>query len=136
MVNYWLCKQEPSTYSLDALEKEKTTSWDGVRNNLALKHMNQMRKGDLSFFYHSGDEKQIVGVMEIISAPYPDPKEKNVRYVVMDVKFKKRLNRPVTLSEIKGNKAFNNWDLLRISRLSVMPVPPKIWSEIIKVSQK
>lgn len=136
MVNYWLCKQEPSTYNLDDLEKEKTTAWDGVRNNLALKHINQMKKGDLSFFYHSGDEKQIVGIMEITSAPYSNPKEKDKRYVMVDVKFKKRFGRPITLSEIKGNSMFRGWELVRISRLSVMPVPPKIWSEIIKVSQK
>ncbi|MEM3089052.1 MAG: EVE domain-containing protein [Candidatus Nitrosotenuis sp.] len=136
MANYWLCKQEPSTYNIDKLQKEKTTTWDGVHNNLALKHINQMKKGDLALFYHSGDEKQIVGIMQIISDAYPNPKEKNKRYVVVDVKYKKRLNRPVTLDEIKGNRMFANWELVRISRLSVMPVSSKIWSEIIRISQK
>jgi predicted RNA-binding protein with PUA-like domain len=135
-MNYWLCKQEPSTYNLDLLEKEKKTAWDGVHNNLALKNMRQMKKGDLAFFYHSGDQKQIAGIMEIASGAYPNPKEKDPRYVVIDVKFKKRLGRPVTLAEIKTNKAFKDWDLLRISRLSVMPVPAQIWNEIIKISQK
>ena len=133
---YWLCKQEPSTYNLELLEKEKKTTWDGVHNNLALKHMRQMKKGDLAFFYHSGDQKQIAGMMEIASGAYPNPKEKDPRFVVVDVKFKKRLTRPVTLGEIKTNKTFKDWELLRISRLSVMPVSTQIWNEIIKISQK
>ncbi|MBM3905926.1 MAG: EVE domain-containing protein [Thaumarchaeota archaeon] len=136
MMNYWLCKQEPSTYNMDLLQKEKTTTWDGVHNNLAIKHINSMKKGDQAFFYHSGDEKQIVGIMEIISNPYPNPKEKNPRFVVVDVKFKKRLENPVTLAQIKTNPKFKDWELLRISRLSTMPVPTQIWSEILKISQK
>ena len=136
MTNYWLCKQEPSTYNIEQLKKEKTTVWDDVHNNLALKHMTQMKKGDLAFFYHTGDEKQVVGIMEIISNPYPNPKEKNPRFVVMDVKYKKHLDSPVTLTQIKINKKFKDWELLRISRLSVMPVPSKIWEEILKISQK
>lgn len=136
MVSYWLCKQEPSTYNIEKLQKDKTTIWDGIHNNLALKHINQMKKGDLAFFYHSGDEKQIVGIMEITSDAYPNPKEKSKRYVAVDVKYKKRLQRPVTLDEIKGNKLFAEWELVRISRLSVMPVSSKIWSEIIRISQK
>ena len=136
MTNYWLCKQEPSTYNIEQLKKEKTTVWDDVHNNLALKHITQMKKGDLAFFYHTGDEKQVVGIMEIISNPYPNPKEKNPRFVVVDVKYKKRLARPVTLDEIKPNKKFKDWELIRISRLSVMPVSSQIWSEIVKISQK
>ena len=135
-MNYWLCKQEPSTYNLDLLQKEKTTTWDGVHNNLAIKHINSMKKGDQAFFYHSGDEKQIVGIMEITSNPYPNPKEKNPRFVVVDVKYKKRLENPATLAQIKTNPKFKDWELLRISRLSVMPVPTQIWSEILKISQK
>lgn len=135
-MNHWLCKQEPSTYNIDELEKEKATTWDGVHNNLAIKHINSMKKGDQAFFYHSGDEKQIVGVMEIASNPYPNPKEKDPRFVVVDVKYKKRLKRPVTLAEIKSNKKFKDWDLLRISRLSVMPVSSQIWNEILEISQK
>jgi predicted RNA-binding protein with PUA-like domain len=136
MANYWLCKQEPSIYSIEKLEKEKKTTWDGVHNNLALKHLRQMKKGDLVFFYHSGDEKQVAGIMEVVSEAYPNPKEKDPRFVAVDVKFKKRLGRPVTLEEIKANNKFRDWDLLRISRLSVMPVPSQIWNEIIKISQK
>lgn len=136
MVNYWLGKQEPGSYDISILEKEKKTVWDDVHNNLALKHMRQMKKGDLAFFYHTGSEKQIMGIMEIVSDPYPNPKEKDPRFIVVDVKFKKRLARPVTLHEIKGNKKFANWELLRISRLSVMPVPRQIWDEVVEISQK
>ncbi len=135
MVNYWLVKQEPTSYSFDALEKEGTAVWDGVHNNLALKHINSMKKGDQAFFYHSGDEKQIVGILEVISSPYPNPKEKDKRFVVVDVKHKKRLKRPVTLAEIKKEKKFKDWELLRISRLSVMPVPKEIWDKILEISQ-
>lgn len=136
MTNYWLVKQEPTSYSFDALEKEGKTAWDGVHNNLALKHINSMKKGDQAFFYHSGDQKQVVGIIDIISKPYPNPKEKDKRFVVVDVKYKKRLKRPVTLAEIKKEKKFKGWELLRISRLSVMPVPKEIWDEILEKSQK
>jgi predicted RNA-binding protein with PUA-like domain len=136
MVNYWLVKQEPTSYSFETLEKEGKAVWDGVHNNLALKHINGMKKGDQAFFYHSGDEKQIVGILEVISNPYPNPKEKDKRFVVVDVKHKKRLKRPVTLAEIKKEKKFKDWELLRISRLSVMPVPKEIWDEILEKSQK
>ncbi len=138
MTNYWLAKQEPDGprgYNFEQLKKDKKTMWDGVHNNLALKHMNNMKKGDLVFFYHTGKERQIVGIMEIVSDPYPNPEEDNKRFIVVDVKYKKPLKRPVTLDEIKKQKSFKNWELLRISRLSVMPVPKKIWNTIIKISQ-
>lgn len=136
MTNYWLVKQEPTSYSFDTLEKEGKAVWDGVHNNLALKHINGMKKGDQAFFYHSGDEKQIVGILEVISSPYPNPKEKDKRFVVVDVKYKKRLKRPVTLAEIKKEKKFKDWELLRISRLSVMPVPKEIWDKILEKSHQ
>ena len=110
--------------------------WDGVHNNLALKHIRNMKKGDLIFFYHTGDERQVVGIMSVISNPYPNPEEENKRFVVVDVKFKKLLKTPVTLDTIKKQKKFKDWELLRISRLSVMPVPKIIWDDIIKMSQK
>ncbi|MFB5610779.1 MAG: EVE domain-containing protein [Nitrosopumilaceae archaeon] len=136
MVNYWLAKQEPKSYNFSSLKKDKKTMWDGVHNNLALKHINNMKKGDLILFYHSGDEKQAVGIMEVTSKPYPNPEEKNKRFVVVDVKYKKELANPVTLAEMKKQKKFKNWELLRISRLSVMPVPKEIWSSIMKMSKK
>ena len=138
-MNYWLAKQEPSGprgYNILQLQKDKKTMWDGVHNNLALKHIRNMKKGDLIFFYHTGDERQVVGIMSVISNPYPNPEEENKRFVVIDVKFKKLLKTPVTLDTIKKQKKFKDWELLRISRLSVMPVPKLIWDEIIKMSQK
>ena len=138
MVNYWLAKQEPSGprgYNFEQLKKEKTTVWDGVHNNLALKHMREMKSGDLILFYHTGDERQAVGIMQITSKPYSNPKEDVERFIVVDVKYKKTLKRPVTLAEIKNNKKFKDWELVRISRLSVMPVPKTIWDEILKISQ-
>ena len=138
MVNYWLAKQEPSGprgYSFSTLKKDKKTVWDGVHNNLALKHMRNMKKGDLAIFYHTGDERQAVGIMEITSQPYPNPEEDNERFVVVDVKYKKSLKRSVTLDEIKKEKKFKDWELLKISRLSVMPVPKEIWNAIMKMSQ-
>ena len=137
MVNYWLTKQEPSGprgYNFSTLEKEKTTVWDGVHNNLALKHMRNMKKNDLVMYYHTGDERQIVGIMTITSEPYPNPEEDNERFAVVDVKYKKRLKNPVSLELMKKEKSFKNWELLRISRLSVMPVPTDIWNTIIRIS--
>ena len=138
-MNYWLAKQEPSGprgYNVLQLQKDKKTMWDGVHNNLALKHIRNMKKDDLVFFYHTGDERQVVGIMSVISNPYPNPEEENKRFVVVDVKFKKLLTIPVTLDSIKKQKKFKDWELLRISRLSVMPVPKIIWDNIIKMSQK
>jgi len=139
MVNYWLAKQEPSGprgYNILDLKKDKTTVWDGVHNNLALKHMRQMKKGDQVLYYHTGTERQAVGIMTITSNPYSNPKEDNERFIVVDVKFTKLFKKPVTLDEMKSQKSFKNWELLRISRLSVMPVPAPIWKTILKLSQK
>lgn len=138
MVNYWLAKQEPDGprgYNFETLKKDKTTIWDGVHNNLALKYMREMKNGDLILFYHTGNERQAVGIMEAISKPYPNPKEDNKRFIAIDVKYKKSLKRPVTLVDMKKQKKFQNWELVRISRLSVMPVPKHIWDTIIDISQ-
>ena len=139
MINYWLAKQEPSGprgYNILQLKEDKKTMWDGVHNNLALKHIRNMKKGDLVFFYHTGDERQVVGIMSVTSHPYPNPEEDNERFVVVDVKFKSLLAKSVGLDEIKKQKGLKNWELLRISRLSVMPVPKPIWDLIIKMSKK
>ena len=138
-MNYWLAKQEPSGprgYNILQLQKDKKTMLDGVHNNLALKHIRNMKKGDLVFFYHTGDERQVVGIMSVTSNPYPNPEEDNERFVVIDVKFKSLLAKSVGLDEIKKQKGLENWELLRISRLSVMPVPKSIWDLIIKMSKK
>lgn len=128
---YWLFKQEPSSYSYSQLEKDGRTVWDGVANNLALKHLRGVRKGDKALFYHTGDEKQIVGIMDVVSDPYPDPKDRSM--VVVDVAPSRRL-RPVTLEQIKSDRAFSGWELVRISRLSVMPVPDELWDRIIRMA--
>ncbi|MGI0046970.1 MAG: EVE domain-containing protein [Nitrosotalea sp.] len=135
-MNYWLVKQEPTTYNYDLLEKEKKTVWDGVHNNLALKHIRAMKKGDKAFFYHTGDEKQVIGIIEITSNPYPNPKEDDERFVAMDVRPVSKLKNTVTLEAIKKDPKFKNWELVKISRLSVMPVPKPLWDEIIQKSKK
>ena len=132
-VAYWLFKQEPSSYSYSRLEKEGRTVWDGVTNNLALKHLRNIKKGEMAFFYHSGAEKQIVGLMNIVSDSYPDPKNKSL--TVVDVKPAGRLAKPVTLQAIKNDPAFADWELVRLSRLSVMPVPATLWQRIMKMSR-
>ena len=129
---YWLFKQEPSSYSYTDLEKDGRTAWDGVKNNLALKHLRAVRKGDMALFYHTGEEKQAVGIMEIASDTYTDRKDKSS--VVVDVRPVGRLTKPVTLEQIKGDPAFAKWELVKISRLSVMPVPPVLWQKIMKMA--
>jgi predicted RNA-binding protein with PUA-like domain len=129
-VALWLLKTEPDCYSWDDLSRDRKTVWDGVNNALALKHIRSMKKGDLALIYHTGDERAAVGVAEITSAPYADPKEGDEKLAVVDLKPKKKLPRPVTLSDIKADKAFEGWDLLRIGRLSVVPVPRPMWERI------
>ena len=139
MVNYWLAKQEPSGprgYNFEQLKKDKTTVWDGIHNNQALKFMRDAKKCDEIIYYHTGVERQAVGIMTITSDPYPNPKEDNKRFIVVDVKFKKLFKTPITLDEMKLQKSFKNWELLRIMRLSFMPVPPNIWKTILKLSDK
>lgn len=132
---YWLLKTEPDCYSWDQLAADKKTTWDGVANALALKHIRAMKKGDLALIYHTGDERQAVGIAEVASNAYPDPKEEEERLAVIDLKAKKKLNRPVTLATIKADPAFAGWDLLRISRLSVVPVTEKIWKRVEELAK-
>ncbi len=134
MPNYWLLKTEPGTYAYADLERQAPAVWDGVTNALALKHLRSMKKGDLAFIYHTGDEKQIVGIASVVSDPYPDPKQKNERLVVVNVKARERLKRPVTLTEIKARKEFAHFDLVRMARLSVMPVIEKHWDRILMLA--
>lgn len=136
MASYWLFKEEPEHYSFDNLVLDGRTVWSGVRNNLALKHMRAMRKGDLAFFYHTGKETAVVGIIKIVSDPYPDPEEKDPKLVVVDVAPVEKLKRPVALAEIKSNSKFKNFELVRIPRLSVMPVLKPLWDEVIKISKK
>jgi predicted RNA-binding protein with PUA-like domain len=131
----WLLKTEPDCYSWDLLVKDKKTVWDGVNNALALKHIRAMKKGDLVLVYHTGNEKAAVGVAEVASDPYADPNEDDDKLAVVDLKPKRKLARPVTLAEIKADPAFAGWDLLRIGRLSVVPVSDAIWKRIETLSE-
>lgn len=134
-MSLWLLKTEPDCYNWDRLLHDKKTAWDGITNALALKHMRTMKKGDIAFIYHTGGEKAAVGVAEITSGPYPDPKENEEKLVVVDVKPKKKLDRPVTLAEIKADPAFKGWDLIRNSRLSVVPTSREMWDRVIELSR-
>ena len=132
----WLLKTEPTTYSWDQLVKDKKTTWDGVANAIALQHLRAMKKGDAVLIYHTGGEKAAVGVAEVASAPYPDPNADDEKLVVVDLKPKKKLARPVTLAEIKADATFAGWDLLRIGRLSVVPVPDTMWARVEELSAR
>lgn len=129
----WLFKQEPDCYSYAQLEADKRTSWDGISNALALKHLRQVQVGDEVFFYHTGDEKAIVGIMQIVSMPVTDPD--NEKSVIVDVKPIRRLANPVTLATIKADEVFANWELVKQSRLSVMPVSDLLWQRILTLAE-
>ncbi len=135
MPNYWLLKSEPTVYSYDDLVKEKKTVWDGVSSFAALKHMRSMKKGDLAFIYHSGEEKAVIGIAQISTAAYPDPKQQDERMVVIEIVPKQKLKNTVTLASIKAEKAFASFPLVRIPRLSVMPVETTLWQKILKMSR-
>jgi predicted RNA-binding protein with PUA-like domain len=128
---YWLFKQEPSCYGLADLERDGETIWDGVTNALAQKHLRGVKPGDKVLFYHTGDEKAVVGVMSIAE----DPAKIDDKNVVVKVNFVKRLKNPVTLVAIKADDTFADWDLVKNSRLSVMPVPAVLWKKIESMSK-
>jgi len=132
----WLLKTEPDSYSWDDLVRDKKAVWDGVSNALALKNIRTMKKGDLALIYHTGDQRTAVGVAEIVSNPYPDPKEEDDRLAVVDLKPKRKLSRGVTISDIKADPTFAGWDFIRIGRLSVVPVPDKMWKRIEELAEE
>jgi predicted RNA-binding protein with PUA-like domain len=136
MANRWLLKTEPSCYSFAQLQKERKAVWDDVRNPVALKNLHQIAKGDLCFIYHTGDEKAVVGIARAVGSAYPDPKKDDPRLVVIDLEPVKPLPRPVALKDIKANKKFAGWELVRLPRLSVMPVGADHWSEIERMAAK
>ena len=127
---YWLLKTEPSTYSWNDLVKAKRAVWDGVKNPTALRNLREMKVGDQAFIYHTGDEKAIIGIAKVVKAAYPDPKAGDDSLVVVDLEPVKALKAPVTLASIKADKQFAAWALVRISRLSVMPVTPEHWKAL------
>ncbi len=135
MASYWLLKSEPGDYSYDDLEKEGRAVWDGVKNPVALKHMRQMKPGDQAFFYHTGSEKAIVGITRVETEAYPDPELENEKLVVFEVNPVKRLAQPVTLSRVKESGQFKDWELVRVPRLSVMPVPQQTWTRILEIAR-
>ena len=128
-MKYWLLKSEPDVWSIDQQKKagNKGASWDGVRNYQAAKNLKAMKKGDLCFFYHSNIGKEIVGIVEVIKEYYLDKTDQSGRFVAVSVKFIKKINRPITLENIKKNSELSHLSLIRQSRLSVMPIDSKSW---------
>jgi predicted RNA-binding protein with PUA-like domain len=126
----WLVKEEPANYSFDDLLRDGSTVWSGVRNPVAQKHLQSMRKGDRIFFYHTGDVKAIVGIAKAGGAPYPDPADKSGKMYAIDVEPVRKLKSPVTLAAVKADRAFATFPLVRISRLSVMPVTDDEWKRL------
>jgi predicted RNA-binding protein with PUA-like domain len=133
---HWLLKTEPSTYSYDDLERQGRARWDGVSNPVALKHLRAMARGDQAFIYHTGGEKAVVGIARVVSQPYTDPKTKDPRLVVVDLEPQERLPAPVTLAAVKADPAFAGWELVRLGRLSVMPVPAELWRRILTLARR
>lgn len=128
---YWLLKTEPEEYSYCDLEQSGSAVWDGVNNPLALKHLRTMSVGDLALIYHTGKERQIIGVAEVVSQPYPDPKLADAKRVVVQVRALRRVPQPVTLAQIKQDGNFEGFDLLRLQRLSVVPVSEPHWQRLL-----
>lgn len=135
-MNYWLIKTEPGAYSWDDLVKLKRDHWDGVRNFRARNNLKAMKVGDLAFFYHSVNEKAIVGIAKVVREHYPDSTTDDDRWVVVDVVPERKLKRPVTLAEVKATPKLSNSALVRIGRLSVQPVTPEEFDTIIEMSEK
>ncbi len=134
MPQYWILKTDTDTYSFDDLARERRAVWDGVSNALALKHIRSMAKDDQVLIYHSGDEKAMVGLARVASAPYPDPKQGDPKLVVVDIEAGKRLARPVTLTTVKADPAFADLALVRMSRLSVIPVSEAHWKRLLALA--
>jgi len=130
----WLFKEEPANYSYDELAKDKKTVWSGVKNPVAQRNLRSVKKGDQIFYYHTGDEKAVVGIARALGDAYPDPGDKSGKQAVVDVAPVRKLERPVTLAEIKADPSFSSFALVRISRLSVMPVSNDEWRRIERMS--
>ena len=133
-ISLWLLKTEPDDYSYADLERDGATVWDGVSSNAALKNIRDMRPGDLALIYHTGDERRAVGLAEVTSAPYPDPKVGDAKLVVVDVRPLRPLARPVALADVKADPAFADFALVRQGRLSVVPVAPEQWARLMALA--
>jgi len=135
-MQYWLMKSEPNVWSIDQQKKAgaKGAPWDGVRNYQAAKNLRNMEEGDLCFFYHSNIGKEIVGIVEVIKEAFLDKTDKKGKFVAVQVRFKEKLKRSVTLESIKKDKTLNHLSLIKQSRLSVMPIDSKSWKILNKMS--
>ena len=135
-MKYWLLKSEPNVWSINQQQKagNKGISWDGVRNFQARNNLKKMKKGDYCFFYHSNIGKEIVGIVEVIKTSFIDPTDKKKKFVAVQVRFKKKLKKAVSLKNIKKNKDLNHLSLIKQSRLSVMPIDSKSWKILNKMS--
>ena len=136
-MNYWLMKSEPNVWSLDQQinSGKKGSMWDGVRNYQAANNLRKMKKGDLCFFYHSNIGKEIVGIIKVIKEAFTDPTDKTRKFVAVQVRFEKKLEKPVSLENIKKTKELKDLLLIKQSRLSVMPVDTKHWKIILNMSK-
>ena len=128
---YWLLKTEPSNYAYADLEADQGTLWDGVSNNLALKHLRRIRRGDQALIYHTGGERVVVGIAEVTSDPFPDPERDDPRLVVVEVKPRRKLAKPIPLADIKADPELKDFDLVRLPRLSVVPVTEAVWKRLL-----
>jgi len=133
-MGYWLFKSDPDTYGYDHLERDKQTVWDGVSNPVALRNLRSAKKGDTVLIYHTGDEKALIGLAEITREAYPDPKQKNEKLSVVEIKALRRLKKHPTLADVKARKEFADFALVRLPRLSVMPVNDAQWKLLMKMS--
>jgi predicted RNA-binding protein with PUA-like domain len=131
----WLFKEEPTHYGYDLLVRDGRTVWAGVKNPLAQKHLRAVRKGDRIFYYHTGTEKAVVGIAKAIGHAYPDPADAGGKLVVVDIAPVSRLRQPVTLATIRADRRFASFPLVRMPRLSVMPVDDDLWKAIETMSQ-
>jgi predicted RNA-binding protein with PUA-like domain len=134
-MNYWLVKQEPESYSWEDFVKEGRAAWTGVRNFQARNNLRGMKKGDLVFFYHSGDQKQIAGVASVAREPYPDPTAEEGDWVAVDLIPVKSVTKPVTLAAIKADSRFKDILLVRNSRLSVMPLAKPQFEHLLGMAE-
>jgi predicted RNA-binding protein with PUA-like domain len=132
----WLVKEEPSNYAYDAFAKDGGTTWSGVRNPLAQKHLRSICKGDQVFYYHTGDEKSVIGIAKATGNAYPDPDDRTGKAHVVDLVPVRKLKRPVTLAEVKADKRFKNFALTYMPRLSVMPVSDAEWKAILELADR
>jgi len=134
-MNYWLVKQEPDSYSFADFQKEGKTDWTGVRNFTARNNLKEMKAGDKVFYYHSGDERAVVGYAKVTKTAFPDPTADEGSWVAVELEAGKPVKKPVTLAEIKANPKLAEMKLVKLSRLSVSPVTKEEWDEIVEMSK-